>query len=170
MSDDPKDILAAAIATLPEEQQASIQAMPEKERRMAHAIALWGCGHSLRFAAGNAGVPTKTLHNTIQRHELARDKTLERLEPLYDQIAQEGARQQIEALYEGEFKPSQLPVVTGIAADKLVKMAELRRTHTDRPNQLADFFEQLAKRGVKRVSLDIETEDPAIDVTPKETP
>ena len=174
MPDDPKDILAAAIATLPEEQQTTLTNLPPEEQSIAGGIALWLNGYSYRKAAALSGCGSVTLFRRVKalrnesQHEIQR--SIDEIAPVYSQLALECARQQLEDVIDPDQKHS-LGVkmaAGGVATDKLVKFAELASRRTDRPNQLADFFEQLAKRGVKRVSLDIETEDPAIDVRPKD--
>lgn len=163
--DDPT---ARALAVLEPHQRKAIEALPEYEREIAEGLALWLAGHSLRRASEISGCTYGTLRNRQIKLGLTEDdrnKNLETLEPLFNAIANEAARQQLEALYEGEYKPSQLPIVMGVAADKLYKGAQLRQGQPERRDPLGDLLER-AKGRITRVSLNLEYDDETIDVTP----
>ena len=170
-ADDP---VAKALAALEPDIRAKLEAMPPEEQDLAAGTCLWLNGYSYRKAAALAGCETTTLFRRCRdlsndaEHEIK--DHLNSIAPVYAQLALELARQQLEDVLDPKQKHSlgSKMAAGGVATDKLVKFAELQAKVTETPNQLSDFFERLAKQGVKRVSLEVESDPPAIDVTPKD--
>ena len=146
--------------------------MPPEEQALASGVCLWLNGYSYRKASLNAGCSTTVLWERVKGlkndSEQEIHRSLDQLAPVYGQLSLEVARQQLEAVLDPEQKHSlaQLTITGGVATDKVVNIARLQSDKKETPDGLANFFEQLSKRGVKRVSLEVETDEPAIDVTP----
>lgn len=172
---EPNDLIARALVALEPDIRAKIQAMPPEEQQVASGICLWLNGYSYRKASIIAGCSTTVLFERVKglRNDSEQEinQSLSNLAPVYGQLSLEVARQQLEAVIDPDQKHSlaQLTITGGVATDKIVNIARLQSDKKETKDGLASFFDQLAKRGVRRVSLDIE--EPAIDVTPKkETP
>lgn len=150
---------------------AQLAAMPEVKRRICHGIALWLGGWSIRSAAKEAGCSSSALHRNLHKIEPSpfdlRANVAEAALPLALAINEESGRQLAEALDQGEIKPSQLPVVWGISADKLVAIQKTRQEKAP-----ADGLEALlAKLGDgEALELRVHRQPPAVDVTPKGEP
>jgi hypothetical protein len=113
---------------LPSDVLARLEALPPRERAIAHAMALWACGWSCKRAAEELGVPVSTLWDRIKASEEAgtqRREVHEIIEPLATSIALEAGRQTLEELHDGTSKMP-APVVFGIATDKLHRLHQMK--------------------------------------------
>lgn len=143
-------------AVLNDEERRQILSLPEKEQRYLYGIALWLNRHSLREAARLSGIRDHTsllyrirkLHlNDFQRNHIA-----EKVGDMAGAIADEAGRQTLEKLHEGTFSDAQLPVIYGIATDKLVKAAQIGQPK-DTGGELHKVLEMLQEQGGGQVTL-----------------
>jgi hypothetical protein len=131
---------------LPEEVQQKILALPPREQAMAHGMALWVCGWSLRQAAREAGVAPTTLYERIQANDTGQERAKVRdvVEPLALSLADEAGRQSLEELHTGTNKMP-APVIFGIAVDKLQRLHQMDQRNDQQP--LSQLFELLHSGG-----------------------
>jgi hypothetical protein len=132
---------------LPEDVQAKILALPPEEQAMAHAMALWCAGWSLRKAATEAGIRDHTtLWRRVQNHEAQRQRAKVRdvVEPLALSLADEAGRQSLEELHSGT-NSMPAPVIFGIAVDKLQRLHQMDQRTDQAP--LSQLFELLHSGG-----------------------
>lgn len=108
------------------EEQSALQALPDRQRRIVHGLALWRGGWSIRAAARECGTPPSTLHDHTRSDAIGRTTDVRALvEPLTLKIALEAGQQTLEALHEGSIPPQTLPIVFGVAVDKLSRLAAM---------------------------------------------
>ena len=125
--------------------------IPLNDPNIAKALALWQQGHSIRGAAAQCGVHHVTLFRRV-RDLKQREPQNERQEIALAALREaraiqlEAGRQTLELLQAGEIKPSQVPIVWGIASDKISRLIE-RGTETDKTPGAAKLFDLLAQGG-----------------------
>ncbi len=157
-----------------EKVQKALAQMPPEKAAIAEGIALRLQGYSYRKAAEIAGCNHETLRRNVQKlgvserdiNQMVRDGAA-----LAYEITDEAGRQTIEALQEGRLKDSQLPIVYGIAMDKLTRIQAQYRGEAAAGALEAVISKLSDALDGKTVSLTIEPAPPdaeAIDVTPEE--
>ena len=110
-----------------EDDRAALLALPPKQQRLVHGLALWRGGWSVRAASAEAGCPSSTLWENTQRQPADTGRTDVRaaVEPLALEIAVESGKQTLEALRQGDISPQTLPIVFGVSVDKLHRLASM---------------------------------------------
>jgi hypothetical protein len=115
------------------------------EKKKLRGLALWRAGDSCAEAARKVKMNAKTLQTLTKRDQEGRDDVRAIIQPLAVEIAMESGRQTLEALHAGEVKPTQLPVVFGIATDKLERLNRMQAQAAQSP--LGQLMEMLHAGG-----------------------
>jgi lambda repressor-like predicted transcriptional regulator len=144
--------------------------LPMFERRLAYGIALRQNGYSYRAAAEESGCNESTLWNRCkQLSQPDMEGMISDAIGMAHDIMQESGRQTHEALREGRISDQQLPIVYGIATDKISRLSTAMKGAQTRDG-LGEVLGRLANAlGDSKVELTIEpaaVDAKAIDVTP----
>ena len=167
----PKALQTISLEQLDPEQIRELEALPPRELNATHGIALWLNGYSLRGAARESGCPTSTLRLKIERSGTTKDDRAQIADIAVahaSTIEYESFRQLRDALHDGDISPGQLPVVWGIAQDKIAR----HLTHAKNPDKsdaVADLIAKLHNQGGGKATVSVEVESTrTIDVEPSE--
>jgi hypothetical protein len=140
--------------------------VPERVRA---ALALRAQGKSWRAVATTLGLSDHIhLYSECRSHDAAMrgDERWKALTHQAMDLAQEAGAQLAEALLEGKISASQLPVVYGITADKVVNMRRAEQAQvSDTGSLVGEVLGRLqaAGGGSAKVTLEIETGPAAIE-------
>lgn len=119
--------------------------LPAWEKKKLQGLALWRAGWSAAAAARKVGMKPSTLQRLTSMDREGRQDVQELVKPLAVEIALESGRQTLEALHEGQVKPTQLPVVFGIATDKIERLGRMATQAEQSP--LGQLMEMLHAGG-----------------------
>lgn len=156
----PAALKTISLDQLDPEQIRQLQALPEPKQKLAHGVALWLNGYSIRGSAREAGCPAETLRLAIGRFGAAKDARAQIAEIAVDHastIEDESFRQLRDALHDGDISPCQLPVVWGIAQDKIAR----HLTHAKNPDKadaVADLIQRLHNQGGGEATVSVKIE------------
>jgi hypothetical protein len=105
--------------------------LPEFERRLAYGMSLRANGYSIRKASEMAEVAPRTLYDRWKRAGLPNpdmNRIMREAVLMAHEIVQESGKQTHELLIDGEVSTQQVPIVYGIASDKISRLGQVARS------------------------------------------
>jgi hypothetical protein len=148
--------------------------LTERERQIAHGLALVRGGLSYQRAGKEAGIPTMSLFEAAQRgytdpavRESALEAAEKRIEAQVTLISEAAGDRVLTALAEGSEVPKSDAVLYGIATDKIVRMRGLDRQQDRSGSALESVLDRLADLNLEASITVKPAEHPSIDVTPE---
>ena len=166
--DPPKENPLNLLAELMPELPAKIRVLEPRQQKLVMGHALWKYGrYSLRKAAALVGLEHHQRlcdYNRKMARQEGAEGRMDEAEALAFEAVQHAWRQMNQHLADETYDKGSLPVIAGIAFDKLTKGQQIRKPAP--PDVLSELLQKLGSDGGS-VEVTVKPNASAIDVTPE---